>query len=82
MPNYLPIITHLDEHPVTRREVKVVWPLNDETHNVGGKHDARVDDALASTVSKPGEDPEHQLTTEHNDWCNHPEPGKWSVECQ
>ena len=70
--NELLDVTHLDEHPVTWREVEVVRPLNDETRDVRGKHDARGDDTLTSAVGKPGEDPEHQLATKHSDWCKDP----------
>ena len=75
-------VTHFNENPITGREIEVVRPLYDETSNVGGEHDARGDDTLAPAVSKPGEDPEHELTGKHNDWCYHPEPGEWCMESQ
>ena len=74
--------SHFDEHPVARREVEVVRPLNDEPCDVGGKHDPRGDDAPTSVVGEHGREPVQQAAGEHDHWGDDPVPGGLGVECQ
>ena len=79
---FLSVSSHFDEHPVARREVEIVRPLDDESRDVGGEHDPRGDDAPAPLVGEHGGEPVQQLASKHGHRGDDPVPRCLGVERQ
>ena len=73
---------HFDEHPIARREVEIVRPLDDEPRDIGGEHDARGDDASAPLVGEHGGESVQELAGIHGHRRDDPVPRRLGVERQ